>query len=239
MNKIDKLLYGGFAAGIVAMLMSVFSPPKQTAEDIAENPAISQESIADDNRINAIDQHQNFEPPPDYEALVRILKAEEEARRKAKEAEEAKENAWWESRHDWVERFPFEPTYHPEITFDPADEETRKMVKNHGFLKMFYNCRLPYTKEFEQLYDIVKEVAGEEKADNPIVLGNTFSTLKEYLQAKAQDPETIYRKNAKVALPPSTSPTNPKRDSGNIDPRAVHGIQSPPRKGKESHDSGT
>ena len=56
----------------------------------------------------------------------------------------------------------------------------RKMVRNHSFLRMFYNSRLRYTEEFEQLYDIVKEAAGEEKADNLIVLGNTFSTLKEY-----------------------------------------------------------
>ena len=37
MSKIDKLLYGGFAAvalaGIVVLLVSVFSPPKQKAEE--------------------------------------------------------------------------------------------------------------------------------------------------------------------------------------------------------------
>lgn len=205
MNKIDKFLYGGFAVALVGfiaiMLVSVFSPTKRPAEETAENPAIAQEGIADNNRINATAQHQNFEPPPpDYEALARILKAEEEAKRKAKE------KAWWESRHDWVERFPFEPTHHPEVTFDPTDEEQRKMVKNHGFLKMFHNSRLPYTEEFEQLYDIVKEVAGEEKADNPFALGWTFEHLKDYHQAKAQDPETIYRKNAQVAIPRQPPP---------------------------------
>lgn len=203
MNKIDKFLYGGFAVALVGfiaiMLVSVFSPTKQTAEETAENPAIAQEGIADNNRINATAQHQNFEPPPpDYEALARILKAEEEAERKAKEAEE---KAWRESRKDWVERFPFAPTHHPEVTFDPTDEKMRKMARNHSFLRMFYNSRLRYTKEFEQLYDIVKEVAGEEKADSPIILGRTFNAILRYHQAKAQDPETIYRKNARVALP--------------------------------------
>ena len=183
MNKIDKLLLRRIHCRCTRRphghAWSVFSPLKQTKET-AENPAITQERIADDNRINATDQHQNFEPPlPDYEALARILKAEEEARRKAKEAEESKEEAWGESRKEWVERFPFEPIYYPEITFDPtvydpnrkqpADDriegywETRKMVKNHGFLKMFHKSRLPYTKEFEQLYDIVKEAAGKKR----------------------------------------------------------------------------
>ena len=45
MSKMDKLLYGGFAAvalaGIVAMLVSVFSPPKQIAEEeTVETPTI-------------------------------------------------------------------------------------------------------------------------------------------------------------------------------------------------------
>ena len=37
MTKIDKLLYGGFAV-VVAMLVSVFSPPKQIAEETVEMP---------------------------------------------------------------------------------------------------------------------------------------------------------------------------------------------------------
>ena len=41
MSKTDKLLYGGFAivafAGIVAMLVSVFAPPQQPAEETAKN----------------------------------------------------------------------------------------------------------------------------------------------------------------------------------------------------------
>ncbi len=58
------------------------------------------------------------------------------------------------------------------------------MVKNREFLKMFYNSRLLYTEEFEQLYDIVKEVSAEEKANNPIILGWTFNTLMKYHKAK-------------------------------------------------------
>ena len=215
MNKIDKFLYGGFVA---MMLMSVFSPLKQSSEELVETQKNEKTTMQTASTVEAPAQRENNyvasyldgdgnkvyltqEELDEMRAFTKEIKRTE-AEQKAKEAERiAKEKAWWESRHDWVERFPFAPTHHPEVTFDPTDEEQRKMVKNHGFLKMFHNSRLRYTEEFEQLYDIVKEVVGEEKADNPIILGNTFSTLKDYHQAKAQDPETIYRKNAQVALP--------------------------------------
>ena len=56
MNKTNKLLYGGFAAvviaGIVALLVSVFSPPKQLAEETVEppqtEPATQQTDSAED-----------------------------------------------------------------------------------------------------------------------------------------------------------------------------------------------
>lgn len=83
------------------------------------------------------------------------------------------------------------------------------MVENHGYLQMFYNSRLPYTEEFEQMYNIVKEVAGK-KADNTIVLGRTFNALKNYNQASAKDPQLIYRTNALVAIlrqPPPRQPS--------------------------------
>lgn len=49
MSKTDKFLYSGFAAiaiaGLVAMLVSVFSPPKQTAEETVETPKIQQPTM--------------------------------------------------------------------------------------------------------------------------------------------------------------------------------------------------
>lgn len=72
-------------------------------------------------------------------------------------------------------------------------EKMRDMVENHGFPRYFYENGLRYTKEFEQLYDVVQEEVGE-KADNPIVLARTFRLLQRYHQAKAQHPEAIYRK---------------------------------------------
>lgn len=50
MNKTDKFLYGGFAvvaiAVIVAMLVTVFSPPKQIAEEPIETPQIERPTLA-------------------------------------------------------------------------------------------------------------------------------------------------------------------------------------------------
>ena len=88
----------------------------------------------------------------------------EEAEQKAKEQAEKE---WWESRQEWIDRFPFQPTHHPEITFDPEAydpnnrppleergkdyEQMRDLVQDHGFLRNFYESKLPYTEEFEQM----------------------------------------------------------------------------------------
>lgn len=247
MTKTDKFLYGGFAsvaiAGFIAMLVSVFSPPKKTVEEttkppIDEPPTVETSLPIDEPPIEEypyfyfdengnkvfLTQEQHDAGTPRERELRR-----EEAERLAKEKAEKE---WWESRQEWVERFPFEPTYHPEITFDPAVydpnggaewPEERKdkaywemvdRVENHSALRYFYENRLRYTEEFEQLYDIVKEIAGEEKADNPLTLGKVFNSLKRYHQAKAQDPEAIYRQNARVAIRPQPMPEPPNMLAG-------------------------
>ena len=52
---------------------------------------------------------------------------------------------------------------------------------------------MPYTKEFDQMHDIIKEELGE--VNNARVLGVTFETLKDYHLAVQKDPEGIYREN--------------------------------------------
>ena len=243
MNKADKFLYGGFAVviigGIAAMLVSVFSPPKQ-AEETPEPPKATVENQIED-APNQMDQWRRnvelarLQREADEEfaeqikndpELAKLIQAEEEAKRAKEEAEKA-EKEWWESRQDWVERFPFEPTPHPEITFDPtiydphhlkewteewteeeneAYDKMARMVSNHGFLKRFYESKLPYTEEFEKMYDIVKEELGEEL--HPIPLGWTFNTIRKYHQAMQLDPDSVYRKNVRVRRPmPKQEPT--------------------------------
>ncbi len=244
MNKTDKILYGGFAvvalACIVAILVSVFSPPKQIVEEIVEPPKATVENQIEDvpNQMerwrqgveNARLQREKDEALAELikndPELAKLVQAEEDTKHAKEEAEKA-EKEWWESRKEWVERFPFEPTPHPEITFDPTvydphhlkewteewtEEETNaydkmaRMVSNHGFLKRFYESKLPYTKEFEQMYDIVRAELGEEL--HPIPLGWTFNTIRKYHQAMQHDPDSVYRKNVRVRRPmPKQEPT--------------------------------
>ncbi len=243
MNKTDKFLYGGFAvvalAGIVAILVSVFSPPKQ-AEETPKTPKATVEKPIEDvpNQMEQWRQgveNARLQREADEQLAERIKKdpefakwfqAEEDAKRAKEEAEKA-EKEWWESRQEWIERFPFEPTPHPEIAFDPiiydphhlkewteewTEEENEaynkmgRMVRVHGFLKRFYESKLPYTEEFEQMYDIVKEELGEEL--HPFALGKAFESLKDYHKAAQRDPDSIYRKNARVHRPvPEQKPT--------------------------------
>ena len=235
MSKTDKFIYGGFAiaafGGIVAMLVSVFFPQNPIVEEIAETPQIERRTETSSPPVDEPPQLENghfafyFDADGNkiyvtQEQLDAGEAYEEELKRKEAEAKAEKE--WWESRQDWVDRFPFEPTPHPEITFDSSvydptrrqTEEERNddywkmfsLARNHSFLQRFYESRLPYTEEFEQLYDIVKEELGEEKADNTVNLGWTFNTLRKYRQAKTQDPDDVYQKNAKATQVPQTPP---------------------------------
>ena len=220
MNKTDKLLYGGFAvgivAGIVAMLVSVFSPPKQTEETV-EIPKATLEKQSAKQIEDVPNQMERWRQGVENARLQR--EAEEETAMVIQAERDTKEQAekeWRESRKEWIERFPFEPTPHPEIThdpdvYDPVSEEEwpeekaelyskmASIVDNHTFLKGFYNSKLPYTEEFEQMYDIVKEELGEEL--HPIPLAKAFETIKDYHKAAQREPDSVFRKNVRVRRP--------------------------------------
>lgn len=124
------------------------------------------------------------------------------------------EKEWWESRKDWRERFPFKPTHHSEITFDPTvydprktgeqpDEgkdgdywEMKRRVESYSFLRDFHESIISYTEEFEQMEDIIKEESSA--VNNTLVLGETFSTLADYHYAAQQEPDGIQRENSRV-----------------------------------------
>ena len=231
MNKADKFLYGGFAvvafAGIVAMLVSVFSVPKQPAEETAKPPKQTAGKRIEDvpnqmeqwrqgvenARLQREADEQLAELIKNDPELAKWIQAEEDEKRAKEEAARA-EKEWWESRKEWVERFPFDPTPHPEIAFDPTVYDPNKldewpeeekdddywkmamMVENHSFLKEFYKSKLPYTEEFEKMYDIVKEELGEEP--HPIQLGWIFNTIRDYHKLAQLDPDLVYQKNARV-----------------------------------------
>lgn len=215
MTKTEKLLYGGFAivaiAGIMAMLVSIFSPPKQTAEETAKTPKATVEKQIEDVPNQMEQWQRNVEAArmqrEANEELAKWIQAEEDAERAALEELDKARKEWWESRKEWVENFPFEPTHHPEIRYDPyayGDDQMRQLVKNHGFLRHFYASYLPYTEEFEQMYNIIKEEF--EEVDDPIPFGWTFNALKSYHQAAQRDPDEIYMENVRVENEPSLPP---------------------------------
>ena len=243
MSKIDKFLYGGFAVVaigvVVTMLVTVFSPPKQLVEEAVETPpqiepANSAPVVVE---VEPMQQETEFGYYLDDDGNKVWLTAEDIAESDAIEAEfkrqeeeqkalDEAEKAWWESRQDWVERFPFQPTPHPEITFDPTAYDSRKVfrgewpeekkdkaywdmkrrVDRHSLLKSFYDSWVPYTEEFEQLHDIVEEELGE--VGGTVALAVTFRTLAKYHKAAQRDPDSIYRENVEV-IPPDPEPIDP------------------------------
>ena len=233
MSKLDKLLYGGFAVALVGfvavMLVSVFSPPKKTAEEETAEPQTEQTTPQTASALEEITLPEGYVGywVDDEGNKVWITQEEldggfdEEQRSKEAEqkAKELAEKEWWASRQDWIDRFPFQPTHHPEITFDPTDYDPRKvgewpeaekddaywkmqeLVENHGFLRNFYQSKLPYTEEFEQMHDIIHEELGE-KANDTVLQGKVFEDLKRHHWAKTKDPEEIRWKNVKREIRP-------------------------------------
>ena len=237
MSKIDKFLYGGFAvvalAGLTAMLVTVFSPPKQLVEEAVEMPTPQIEPANPAPvvvEVEPMQQETEFGYYLDDDgnkvwltagdiAASDAIEAEFKRQEEEQKAREKEEKEWWESRQNWVERFPFEPTPHPEITFDPTVYDSRKVfrgewpeekkdkaywdmmrrVEHHSLLKSFYDSRVRYTEEFEQLHDIVQEELGE--SASTAVLAQTFETLKDYHKAAQRDPDAIFRENVRVELP--------------------------------------
>ncbi len=127
-----------------------------------------------------------------HEDLIRQKELEEQ-----KKAEEA---AYWESRQEWIENFPFKPAYHPTITFDPniynpvgpggpsdhtpEGQKMAKMIENHGFLSSFYENPKRYSPEFEKLCHILME---EGVQPDPMLFGWLYTHLVDYHKASKKD----------------------------------------------------
>ena len=122
------------------------------------------------------------------------------AKAAAKAAKEKAEREYWEDRKEWVENFPFEPTYHPELTYVPPqgekwnvrDEDEEKMmfaVARHGFIRRFYENPLRYTRGFEMVVKIMEEYG---YGNNPERISNVYNAVSGYYEkvAKAtEDPD--------------------------------------------------
>ena len=131
-----------------------------------------------------------------HEALIQKRAIEEQLK--------AKEAAYWESRQAWMNQFPFEPVYHPEVTFDsevydmmsegkeiadedrPAFFEMADLVEKHGFLAAFYSNPSRYSPAFEKIHKILTE---ERLSPDPHVWGWIFTNMADYHKASFHDPD--------------------------------------------------
>ena len=132
--------------------------------------------------------------------LAEEYKQELAAKAAAKAAKEKAEQEYWADRKEWVENFPFEPTYHPELVYVPPqgekwnvrDKDEEKMmfaVARHGFIRRFYENPLRYTRGFEMLVKIMEEYG---YGNNPERIGNVYTAIKAYYERSikaAEDPE--------------------------------------------------
>ncbi len=133
------------------------------------------------NLTEGIESHRKAQ-----EKLAKVINAEEAENRRMKR---------------WKENFPYKPTHHPTLTYDPArynpndpatfseDPEMETAVKNHGFLVAFYNNPQIYSSEFEQLYHLLAEV---DRADNPMITGRIFNMLIHYYKSQRFNPEDLW-----------------------------------------------
>ncbi len=117
-------------------------------------------------------------------------------KRKADKKKKAEEAAYWESRQEWIDNFPFEPTHHPTITFDPniynpvgpggpsdhtpEGQKMAKMIENHSFLAAFYDNPNRFSKEFEHIHSILLD---EGIKPDALLWGWIFTHLVDYHRA--------------------------------------------------------
>ena len=199
------LVFGGKKKGITVEP----EPVEEVVEEEKTSPS-TEEPSAEQRRQQAQLQaaaeawrQANEESAAEEARIARLAeeyKQELAAKAAAKAAKEKAEREYWEDRKEWVENFPFEPTYHPELTYVPPqgekwnvrDKDEEKMmfaVARHGFIRRFYENPLRYTRGFEMLYNIFNEY---DYGDSPERISNVYSTVKNYyeLSAKAaEDPE--------------------------------------------------
>lgn len=121
-------------------------------------------------------------------------------RRQAVEQEEERKR-----REEWIKNFPYSPIQHPTVRYNPdiynqtdpglnrnqgnmEYEKQRKLVMDHGYLKAFFENDSRYSKEFQQVYKILKEY---DRADNPMNVGDIFSNLMDYHKAQGKNPAAL------------------------------------------------
>ena len=116
---------------------------------------------------------------------------------KPNQIKSAKENEEAEKQRlgAWKLNFPYKPTYRKDFNFDPKrydpnnpatfsnDPEMQEAVMDHGFMTGFFNNPQIYSAEFEQLYNMLKEI---DRAENPKITALIFTQLLDYHKINAK-----------------------------------------------------
>ncbi|MCS1412490.1 MAG: hypothetical protein M2R46_00196 [Verrucomicrobia subdivision 3 bacterium] len=141
--KTNLYVYAGLAGGALVILWLVFGWPSAKTRPVTEETAsLSSPAVAEAETSEPADsayrrlqkQRTQGSAFPEYFVNGRPATPEEVAQIKAQDKRVAEERrrqteeaAYWETRQEWIENFPFEPTPHPEITYDPEVLEEKRL----------------------------------------------------------------------------------------------------------------
>jgi hypothetical protein len=109
-------------------------------------------------------------------------------------------------RQDWINNFPYHPTYSDKDFFIPEkynfpedfeSEYQRDMdhvvrVYRHGFMRYFYENPTRYSRGFEEIYKILES---EGLGDNPMAAASIWNDMYSYHRAHEKDPDAIWKED--------------------------------------------
>lgn len=188
MEKDRRYWILGFGAVAVALIFWLSPRPEEKKEEeTASAPA--EESLVE-------------ESPKPAEEPVRVTPTPEEF-------EEASRRERWEAN------FPYKPTYHPTLKFDPriydpanpatwnnpGGKRMHPVIDEHIFMRSFFENELRFTETFEQLYHLLEEY---DRHDNPGVAAGIFNDIQDYHEALAYHPDEVIMKEVFAGVDPST-----------------------------------
>ena len=147
------LVFGGKKKGTTVELEPAVEVMEEEETSLEPNERSAEQRSQQDQLQAAAEawRQANEESAAEEARIARLAeeyKQELAAKAAAKAAKEKAEREYWEDRKEWVENFPFEPTYHPELVYVPPqgekwnvrDEDEEKMmfaVARHGFIRRF------------------------------------------------------------------------------------------------------
>ncbi len=141
-------------------------------------------------------------PPPNQKSqwrrfsdqVSRNIEADRQAREQAdrlRQTEAEAAEAERQRRENWEKNFPYQPTYHPTLTYNRGQPGIGDIVKRHGYMVAFFNNPQRFTAEFEQLYHMLQEI---DRADDPKNVGTIFANLRDYHKSMRSNLEALVTK---------------------------------------------